>query len=113
MPRVASRARRRSLKPPATLVSPRPGKNSPSSRHSRLQRLSSIAFIGLPWPTNRAGMRGVADRSASVVTSRSSITDGETTATVRRLFDLVDQRDRIVFKRDATAVRADQELIAA
>ena len=35
------------------------GRVSPSRRQSRLQALSSMAFIGEPWPTNRTGMRDI------------------------------------------------------
>src|SRR3982751_3996849 len=36
------------------------GSAAPSARKPRDQRLSSIAFIGEPWPMKTAGMRGVA-----------------------------------------------------
>jgi hypothetical protein len=32
------------------------GTRSPSSRQARLNALSSIAFSGVPWPTNSAGI---------------------------------------------------------
>ena len=38
-------------------------------RHVRLYSLSSMAFIGLPWPTNKVGMRGVAFSSENAVFS--------------------------------------------
>jgi len=36
------------------------GRSRPIWPQARLQALSSMAFIGEPWPTNRAGMRVMA-----------------------------------------------------
>ena len=34
------------------------GTDAPKARQAWVQRLSSSAFIGLPWPKNAAGIRG-------------------------------------------------------
>jgi hypothetical protein len=50
-----------------------------NSRHARVYRLSSSAFIGLPWPTKIAGM---------TLESVESVESDESIQTFSRRFDL-------------------------
>jgi hypothetical protein len=54
------------------------GRRLPQAASSRVNRLSEIAFIGLPWPMNSTGWRGglpVAWAAGTVVLSESSAAD--------------------------------------